>query len=80
MYDPERYRAKEEVEAWKERDPLVTYPALLGRAGLVTDEVVGELEGEVAAEIDEAVAFAETSAIEPVEDLTRFVYSERTAS
>jgi len=80
MYDPERYRAKDEVDAWKERDPLVTYPALLGRAGLVTDEVVGELEGEVAAEIDEAVAFAEASALEPVEDLTRFVYSERTAS
>lgn len=80
MYDPERYRTKDEVEAWKERDPLVTYPALLGRAGWVTDEVLAELEGEVAAEIDEAVAFAEASSLEPVEDLTRFVYSERTAS
>lgn len=80
MYDPERYRTKDEVEAWKERDPLVTFPALLGRAGWVTDEVLAELEGEVAAEIDEAVAFAEASALEPVEDLTRFVYSERTAS
>lgn len=80
MYDPERYRTKDEVEAWKERDPLVTYPAMLGRAGWVTDEVLAELEGEVAAEIDEAVAFAEASSLEPVEDLTRFVYSERTAS
>jgi pyruvate dehydrogenase E1 component alpha subunit len=32
---------------------------------------------EVTAEIDRAVAFAEAAALEPVEDLTRFVHSER---
>jgi hypothetical protein len=36
------------------------------------------MEDEVAAEIDDAVVFAEASALEPVEDLTRFVNSERT--
>jgi pyruvate dehydrogenase E1 component alpha subunit len=78
MYDPERYRAKEEVEAWKERDPLVTFPALLQHAGWLSDGVLGAMEDEVAAEIDDAVVFAEASALEPVEDLTRFVNSERT--
>ena len=34
------------------------------------------IEDEVAAEIDEAIAFAEAGTWEPVEDLTRFVYSE----
>ena len=38
------------------------------------------IEREVAAEIDEAVAFAEAGTWEPVEDLTRFVYSERSAA
>jgi pyruvate dehydrogenase E1 component alpha subunit len=78
MYDPERYRAKEEVEAWKERDPLVTFPALLQHAGWLSDGALGAMEDEVAAEIDDAVVFAEASALEPVEDLTRFVNSERT--
>lgn len=80
MYDPERYRDKDEVAAWKERDPLVTFPALLQRAGILTEEALMRMEAEVAAEIDEAVAFAEAGTLEPLEDLTRFVHSERTAS
>ena len=36
------------------------------------------MEAEVAAEIDAAIAAAEAAAFEPVEELTRFVYSERT--
>jgi TPP-dependent pyruvate/acetoin dehydrogenase alpha subunit len=38
---------------------------------------VDEIEHRVAAEIEDAVAFAEAGTWEPVEDLTRFVYSER---
>ena len=34
------------------------------------------LEQEVDAEVEAAVAFAEAGTWEPVEDLTRFVYSE----
>jgi pyruvate dehydrogenase E1 component alpha subunit len=34
------------------------------------------MEAEVDAEIDRAVAFAEASPLEPVEDLERFVTSE----
>jgi pyruvate dehydrogenase E1 component alpha subunit len=79
MYDPERYRTKEEVEAWRERDPLTLFPRFLADAGLLTDADVDGIEAEVAAEIDAAVAFAEAGTLEPVEDLTRFVYSERPA-
>ena len=38
------------------------------------------MEREVASEIDRAVAFAEAGTWEPVEDLARFVYSEREGS
>ena len=34
MFDPELYRDKQEVEEWKERDPLVTFPERLAQAGL----------------------------------------------
>ncbi|KAE8762326.1 pyruvate dehydrogenase (acetyl-transferring) E1 component subunit alpha [Georgenia thermotolerans] len=74
MYDPELYRSKEEVERWKTRDPLETFARRLGDAGLIGPAERERLEAEVAAEIDDAVAFAEAGTLEPVEDLTRQVY------
>jgi TPP-dependent pyruvate/acetoin dehydrogenase alpha subunit len=78
MYDPERYRAKEEVERWRQRDPIELCGQRLRDDGLIDDDDVEELEAMVAREVDEAVADAEAGTLEPVEDLTRFVYSERT--
>jgi pyruvate dehydrogenase E1 component alpha subunit len=77
MYDPELYRDKREVEEWKARDPLWTFAALLKEAGAIDDAALARLEAETAAEIEAAIAFAEAGPWEPVEDLTRFVYSER---
>lgn len=79
MYDPERYRTKAEVAEWQRRDPIVMLASRLLEAGLVTEEDLEDLEAEVAKEIDAAVAFAEAGTAEPVEDLTRFVYSEAPA-
>ncbi len=76
MYDPERYRRKDEVERWRQRDPIATFTAALTGAELLSAADVEAIEAEVAAEIDEAVAFAEAGTPEPVEDLERFVYSE----
>jgi pyruvate dehydrogenase E1 component alpha subunit len=76
-FDTELYRAKEEVEQWKQRDPIAGFARLLQGHGLLADADLAELERQVAAEIDEAVAFAEAGTWEPVEDLARFVYSDR---
>jgi len=76
MYDPELYRTKEEVEAWKKRDPIPNFAASLKEQGLLKDEDLARMEEEVAAEITRAVEFAEAGTWEPVEELTRFVYSE----
>jgi pyruvate dehydrogenase E1 component alpha subunit len=76
MYDPDLYRTKEEIEAWKQRDPIPTLAEQLRAEGHLDDASYKRLEQEVAAEIDEAVAFADASPLEPVEDLTRFVHSE----
>lgn len=77
MYDPERYRSKEEVEVWRQRDPILVLTTVLRESGLLEDGDVEEIEAEVAAEIDAAVDAAEAGSLEQVEDLTRFVYSER---
>jgi pyruvate dehydrogenase E1 component alpha subunit/2-oxoisovalerate dehydrogenase E1 component len=49
----------------------------LAEQGLLSDADLEGLEQQVAAEVEAAVAFAEAGTWEPVEDLTRFVYSER---
>jgi pyruvate dehydrogenase E1 component alpha subunit/2-oxoisovalerate dehydrogenase E1 component len=77
MFDPQLYRSKVEVEAWKKRGPIVTFVQRLKEQGLLTDEALRKLERKVADEIEEAVAFAEAGTYEPVEELTRFVYSDR---
>jgi TPP-dependent pyruvate/acetoin dehydrogenase alpha subunit len=77
MFDAELYRDKTEVEAWKQRCPILTLTQRLVAQGLLNDTELEGLEQRVAAEIDAAVTFAEAGTWEPVEDLTRFVYSER---
>ena len=77
MYDPDLYRTKEEIEAWKERDPIPALARLLRESGAVTGEEVAAIEAEAAAEVEAAIAFAEAGAPEPVEELTRFVHSDR---
>ncbi len=77
MYDPERYRTREEVEGWRARDPIAAFAAHLTETGTMTAAELDAVETEVIAEVDEAVAFAEAGTPEAVADLTRFVYSER---
>jgi len=76
MFDPELYREKREVEAWKQRDPIPMLAARLEAEGLLDGAGLAALEAEVAAEVEEAVRFAEAGSFEPVESLERFVYSE----
>jgi len=77
MFDAELYREKEEVERWKKRDPLLTYAQLLKEQGCLDDAALNQLATEVDQEVEDAVRFAEAGSWEAVEELTRFVYSER---
>ncbi len=76
-FDPELYRDKREVEEWKKRDPVTVFSAALRMQGLLTDADLAQLETAIAAEIADAVTFADAGHWEPIENLTRFVYSER---
>jgi TPP-dependent pyruvate/acetoin dehydrogenase alpha subunit len=76
MYDPELYRSKDEVELWKQRDPIAGYAARLRQAGALDDEGLASLEQNVEAEIARATRFAEAGTLEPVTELLRFVYAE----
>jgi pyruvate dehydrogenase E1 component alpha subunit len=73
MADPDLYRPKEEIEEWKKRDPILLFESRLREWGLLTEADGTRIEKEVAAEIDEAVRFAEASPFEPVEELLKDV-------
>ena len=76
MYDPELYRDKEEVEEWKKRDPIPNLVARMKEQNIWQEEDWPRLEADVAREIDASVEFAEAGHWEPMEELTKFVYSE----
>jgi pyruvate dehydrogenase E1 component alpha subunit len=77
MYDPELYREKSEVEAWKHRDPLELLRVRLEQAGALDDASSEQMDARIEAEIDAAVAYADAGTLEPVDELTRFVYHEQ---
>lgn len=62
MFDAELYRPRDEVTHWQERDPIAL---LLKRH----PQPVEPLEEAVKAELDDAVAFAEASPVEPLGEL-----------
>ena len=73
--DPELYRAKEEVERWKQRDPIAAFSGRLRQGGM-SDADLQSLDAAVMREIDDAVAFAEAGPWEQVDDLAKFVMSD----
>ncbi len=68
MFDPELYRNKEEVQKWKERCPI----EFLRKD--FSEDVIKKLEKEVEQEMLEAISFAESGTLEPVENLEKNVY------
>jgi pyruvate dehydrogenase E1 component alpha subunit len=76
MSDPDLYRSKDEIERWKLRDPITGFRTHLEAAGLLSGDDLTTIETRVAGIIDEAVAFAESSPWEPVEDLLKYVMTE----
>lgn len=57
--DPGKYRSKEEVAEYKEKDPIKVLEAKLLAEGMATAEDIKAVKDMIKTEIDEAVAFAE---------------------
>jgi pyruvate dehydrogenase E1 component alpha subunit len=76
MFDPDLYRDKGEIEAWKKRGPIHNLSNRLKAEGKLTEERFLAIDAEAQREVEKAVAFAEAGTWEPVEDLTRDVHTE----
>jgi pyruvate dehydrogenase E1 component alpha subunit len=70
------YRQPEEIAAWQARDPVTVIRDRLASEGLLDERGFAELEAEVQAELDRAVAFARESPLpEPEEAFTNMFAS-----
>ena len=56
--DPGKYRTREEVEAWKQKDPNVKFRNYLLENKIATEEELVELEQKSKTLIEDAVQFA----------------------
>ena len=76
MFDAQLYRDKAEIEAWREKGPVVRLTQWMTEAGMLHDTDIAAIETAAEHEVEAAVAFAEAGTLEPVETLARHVYTE----
>ncbi|TMA67362.1 MAG: pyruvate dehydrogenase (acetyl-transferring) E1 component subunit alpha [Deltaproteobacteria bacterium] len=75
MADPAKYRSKEEVQKWMERDPINVLGQRMQTLGIASAEQLRALDDDVKAQVEDAVEFAEQSPLPAPETVTEHVYA-----
>jgi 2-oxoisovalerate dehydrogenase E1 component alpha subunit len=73
--DDRRYREREEIEAWRLKDPILRFERYLLENGIIDEARRDELDGEVRAEVREASDYAEGAPIADPEEGFAGVYA-----
>jgi pyruvate dehydrogenase E1 component alpha subunit len=73
--DPEVYREREEVEEWREKDPLETFARRCVEEGLLGEREVGQAREAAEKEVAAAVEFAENSPEPPLDTMYENLYA-----
>lgn len=76
MSDPQKYRSKEEVEKYKDQDPILQVLDVIYKKKYATEKEIEAIEEKVKAIVEEAVEFAEESPFPEPEDLWKYAYLE----
>ena len=72
----EPYRTDEEVEQWKERDPISLHSTWLKEQGVATEEEIDSVWSEVNQAIGDALEFARNSPYPDADDLFTDMYAD----
>jgi pyruvate dehydrogenase E1 component alpha subunit len=75
MSDPAQYRTREELENYKQQDPIVSLKSHMLERKMITEERFAELDGECRSVCEGAVKFAEQSPEPAPEELYTDVYA-----
>jgi pyruvate dehydrogenase E1 component alpha subunit len=76
MSDPAKYRTKEELEAYKQQDPIIQLKSDMIEAKLITEEEFKELDNQIKKRVQESVDFAEESPEPPIHTMYEDIYAE----
>jgi TPP-dependent pyruvate/acetoin dehydrogenase alpha subunit len=71
----EKYRTKDEVKKWRERDPIGLLEHKLLERGVLDEDRLEEIKDEMKETIDEVTEFADESEEPPIEELYTDVYA-----
>lgn len=63
--DASSYRTKEEIELWREVDPIVSYRAMLSENGIATDDELNAMQDRVVAKVTQALKLASDLDVSP---------------
>lgn len=74
--DPAKYRTKEEVEEYKEQDPLIQCMSVILDKKFATEEELKEIENKVKKEVEDAIKFADESPFPSGEEALQDVYKQ----
>src|SRR4051812_40958719 len=74
MADPEEYRSKEQVEEWRQRDPINVFKQRMADAGMISDDDFEKMDDEATKQVDAAVEFADNSPFPDLDSLYDDIY------
>jgi pyruvate dehydrogenase E1 component alpha subunit len=74
MSDPAKYRTKEELEEYKEKDPIENVLRTIQENNLATAEEIAEMNDRVKAIVDDCVEFAENSPLPDISEVYKDIY------
>jgi 2-oxoisovalerate dehydrogenase E1 component len=69
------YRPREEVDSWRARDPIPMLAARIVDSGVADESSLRSIEAQVAAEVDEALAWAKASPWPDPATVTEHIYA-----
>jgi len=75
VVDPATYRSREEAEALKAADPVAAYAVKLLDHGVLTDDLIAQVDAEALSTVADAVAFADASPHPNVTTLFDYTYA-----
>ncbi len=78
MSDPATYRTKEELDKYKNEDPVIGFKSALLSEGKLDEARFQELDREAKRLAAESIRFAEQSPEPPIEDLYKYTFVEGT--
>jgi len=76
MSDPQKYRTKEEVAEWMEKDPIDHCLSVIKENNWLTENEIQEIIDWVKTEVEESITFAENSPYPAAEELYKDVYMQ----